>query len=404
MLVNQVTALADVRAKKFGPPMPPAVNSGQITEKIINILLVEDNFSDSILVQKELSHAFRGGGYHLQGVRTQSQALALLSDHDFDVVLLDLTLPDSSGLETLTRLQMDFPHLPVIVLTGYEDENFALEAVGNGAQDYLIKSKVTGQIIKRALQYALQRKRLELDLREARQQAEKANHAKSEFLTVMSHELRTPLNAIAGFTQVMLMNMEKNLSARDEDYLQSILGASDHLLTLVNDILELAKTDTHKIVVKNEIVNGGHLLSELQHYLFPLAQHKNLEIKFTGEQNFQIAGDYTRLLQVLLNLVSNAVKYNRDHGQVTVHAEKCGAVARIIITDTGYGIPTSRHAELFQPFNRLGAENGTVPGTGVGLAICHNLMDDMKGAIGFTSAEGKGSNFWIEMPLAEISA
>jgi len=399
MSTNHVIALAE--ARKLKPPIPLAVNSSQTMVDNMNILLVEDNFADSILIQKELSHAFRGGDYHLQGVRTQSQALALLDEREFDVVLLDLTLPDSSGLETLTRLQMDFPHMPVIVLTGYEDENFALEAVGNGAQDYLIKSKVNGQAIKRALQYALQRKRLELDLREARQQAEKANRAKSEFLTMMSHELRTPLNAISGFTQLMMMNEDKSFSERNMDYLQSVLSASDHLLTLVNDILELAKTDARKFDIKSETVDVDHLLSELQHYILPLARQKDIEVKITGEKDFSIMGDYTRLLQVLLNLASNAVKYNRDHGQIEVKVEKHDHAARITVTDTGYGIPESRHAELFQPFNRLGAENSPVQGTGVGLAICHNLIYEMNGSINFSSAEGKGSSFWIEMPLAD---
>ena len=246
---DSVTALAEVQARKFGPSIPFAVNSSSSALKTIHIILVEDNFAESMLIQKEISKAFQSSGYHLESARTQSQALQMLNDKNFDVVLLDLTLPDATGLETLMRLQMDFLHLPVIVLTGYEDEDFALEAIGNGAQDYLVKDRVSGQILKRALQYAVQRKRLELDLHEARQQAEESNREKSNFLISASQELCAPLNTISDSAQSILLDQEP-LSNKQLDGLQSIFSASDHLLSLINNILDPTKMNPQKIMIE----------------------------------------------------------------------------------------------------------------------------------------------------------
>ena len=236
------------------------------------------------------------------------------------------------------------------------------------------------------------------ELRLARDEALRANRTKSSFLSSMSHELRTPLNAIIGYSQVLLM---EDMPEDQVDSVREIEIAGQHLLSLINEILDLSRVEAGQMTLSLEDVSLETMLAECESLQKPMAERFSIAVEFKP-CSYYVKADYTRLKQVLINLISNAIKYNREQGSVAVGAHKLeDDFIRIQVADTGPGIPQEKHAGLFEPFNRLGAENSGIEGTGIGLMITTQLTEMMGGRIGFESKVGVGSTFWIDIPVAD---
>ena len=236
------------------------------------------------------------------------------------------------------------------------------------------------------------------DLKMARDAALTASKSKSEFLSSMSHELRTPLNAIIGFSQ--LLEMEE-MDPLQKDSVTEIHKAGKHLLNLINEVLDLARIEAGRMEAEMQEVVLAPVLSEVRALSEPIAARYNIELKVEDNIDHRICADYTRIKQVILNLVSNAIKYNRENGSVTVDTERVADRVRIYVRDTGKGIAPEQREGLFEPFNRLGAEGSEIEGTGIGMMVTRQLVELMEGSIDFESSVGEGSVFWVDFRLMD---
>jgi len=423
-----------------------------MTKPQIQILIVEDDLVDRMACRRALAQD-PDYEFVLSEAETGREGLQFAHKQKPDCVLLDYHLPDMNGLEFLAELRNDLGEIPVpvMMLTGADNASVAVEAMKRGAQDYLVKDvnrqylELLPAVIQRVLrerqilmekkqveaelwqhrwrleelvvkrtdelaeankhlrQDVAERKRVQAELIQAKAAAEKANLAKSEFLSRMSHELRTPLNAILGFAQLLETGSPPPTDAQVVR-LHQIIKAGWYLLELINEILDLAVIESGKLSLSREPVSLIDVILECQAMIEPQAQKHGIQINFLPFDHTWFAhADRTRVKQVLINLLSNAIKYNREQGTVEVRCTMSTPERiRISIKDSGAGLPPEKLAQLFQPFNRLGQENGVEEGTGIGLVVTKQLVELMGGTIGVKSTVGAGSEFWIELASATM--
>ncbi len=249
------------------------------------------------------------------------------------------------------------------------------------------------------------------DVIQAKEHAENASKAKSDFLSSMSHELRTPMNAIIGFGEMIKHKTVGPINEQQNEYLDYILQSGHHLLSLINDVLELSKIENGAIDINLEDISLVDAIDEAVRQVQTKAEKRNISININmGElKNNALVGviyvDPIRFRQIIINLLSNAIKYNREGGKVDILCACDNVdVIRIAISDSGEGIPEKAQDNIFQPFNRLGREAGPIEGTGIGLAITKDLIERMNGKIYFESAPGMGTTFWVEFPRSDLES
>lgn len=382
----------------------------------LKVLLIEDNLAEARLLQELLKDAGTKQ-FYLDRVQRLADGLRLLAANSgdrgngYDVILLDLTLPDSAGLESLKPLLKLAPNLPIVVLTNTNDDALAIEAVRQGAQDYLVKRHVTTDVLVRSLCYAIERKRVAENLRQAnadlemkikersRQlaEAEELQHQQSEFVSMLSHDFRNPLNTIlnsAGLLQAGDLQLSEEKKLR---LFQLIQVASKDMNRLLDEVLLVGQGDAGRLVF-----NPAPLA------LKPFFQQllEEAQISATKEHQFGLMGlerdrvvlaDRVLLRHTCSNLLSNAIKYSPQGGQIDVEVGLEGQLT-ILIRDRGMGIPADDLKALFQPFHR--ARNvADIPGTGLGLTIVKSCVKAHSGDITVTSKVGMGTTFAIALPL-----
>jgi len=308
----------------------------------------------------------------------------------------------SRGIEDiyeLTKVRKDGSRFPAAVSVT------ALRDAQNGIIGYLLigtdnTARHMVEQERKRFEHALQETNINLEI--AKSAAEKANLAKSDFLSSMSHELRTPLNAILGFAQLM-ESASPTPTASQTKSIARILHAGWYLLKLIDEILDLALIESGKMSMSREAVSLSEIMSECRSMMEPQAQQRGVHMIFPEfDAPAFVNADRTRLKQIIINLVSNAIKYNKEQGTVVVYyTVSVPGRIRFSVKDTGAGLPPEKLAQLFQPFNRLGKEAGSVAGTGIGLVVSKRLAELMGGVLGVESTVGVGSEFWCELSVAE---
>jgi len=270
--------------------------------------------------------------------------------------------------------------------TTFHDRDRKLQGVFAAARDVTERKQ---------FEHALQETNMELE--RARAVAEKANLAKSEFLSSMSHELRTPLNGVLGFAQLMASDTPPP-SPGQQRSIDQILKAGWYLLRLINEILDLAMIESGKVTMSQESLALAEIMQDCQALIEPQARKRGIAMLFPRPDRLPfVYGDRTRVKQVMINLLSNAIKYNGAGGSVEVSCASSDGRVRIGVRDTGAGLDESQLSHLFQPFNRLGQESGAEEGTGIGLVVTKQLVELMNGSIAVESAVGVGTTFWVEL-------
>jgi signal transduction histidine kinase/ActR/RegA family two-component response regulator len=353
-------------------------------------------------------------------------------------------MPKMTGYELCARLKADtkLKALPVILLTSLSDPKDVISGLQCGADSFIVKPYEDVALLTR-IQYIQANQELRKDagtqigieiffagqkhlirsdrmqmidlllssyeaavekniaFSRAKEEAERANEAKSEFLSRMSHELRTPLNSILGFAQLLELDAK---TPDEQESIGHIVRAGNHLLNLINEVLDMSRIEAGRLSITPESIKLSESINECLSLIRPLAQERGIRIQreVVPAAIGRVMGDSQRLKQVLLNLLSNAVKYNREHGLITVSvAVRPKGYVRVNVQDTGTGIAREKAGRLFVPFERLGADNSAVQGSGLGLALSKRLVELMGGTMGVDSEVGKGSAFWFELPSTE---
>lgn len=490
-------------------------------EKIIRILLIEDNSGDACLIEEQLGE-FATFSYEFKNVGTLNEALNILTEQTFDVILLDLGLPDSDGIHTFLKVYNQNPLIPIIILTGLSDETIWSYAVKNGAQDFLIKGETDGRLLLGTIKCSIERKNLteqelkaqerekkvlldslnelviflnpyleiiwanksalefmKMNLQKAvgmclksqdingpfseylqleqifltgnkksweftardgriwfvqaipvteddgtiigvletckeiterkiaekllqeKKMADVANRTKSEFLASMSHEFRTPLNSIIGFSDMLREQAYGTLNEKQMRAVGNISESGRHLLNLINNILDISKVEAGKMELNYKNFDLAAKLIVIRNLLSPIAECKNISIEIDIDRKLtSICADEDKFVQVMYNLVDNAIKFSYENSLVIIGAKQKGELVEVMVKDTGIGIKAEDQSKLFKPFSQVDSFfSKRSQGTGLGLSLVKQIVQLHGGYVWLSSNPGNGSIFAFVIPI-----
>ncbi len=376
-------------------------------------VLIADDDEDDYILTRDLLHQIGRERFRLDWTPSFETALQAIELNQHDVYLFDYHLGHSDGLALMREALARGCKAPIILLTGNDDWETDVEAMKAGAADYLVKGHLDPRLLERSIRYALERKRAQeellqyaheierknRDLAQAVQVSQEATKLKSQFLANVSHEIRTPMNGVLGMTELLL---DSELTVEQRDYAETAFRSAEALLDIIDSILDLSKIEAGKLQLEALDFSPAEVLQDVLKLVSGRARSKGLKVtaEVSDETRGQLRGDPVRLRQVLLNLVSNAIKFT-EHGEVAVKVSVAGRSEQGVqllfeVRDTGIGLTADAQARLFQPFVQAdGSITRKYGGTGLGLAICKQLIELMDGRVGVDSQPDQGSRFWF---------
>jgi signal transduction histidine kinase len=374
-------------------------------EAALQVLLVEDNAGDVRLLHEMFSKE-KADSFELTHFLRMSDAVIHLAKGGVDIVLLDMGLPDGHGLDTVRRAHAAAPGVPLIVLTGLDDESLAAEAMKEGAQDYLIKGQIENRALPRALRHAIERHRMqtEADLIRTHQM-----QFKDEFLSHVSHELRSPLTAIYQFVTILLDGLAGKLNLEQHEYLEIVLRNIRQLQSMIDDLLEVTRVQASKLTIELQCTSVSDAIAYAVDTLQGAAIAKGITLSSgIGGPLPAVNADPTRLRQILIILVDNAIKFTLSGGAVEVHArefKKDPGLLLVEVSDTGCGISPEMTERIFEHLYQItdSSEAGR-KGLGLGLHISKELVTRQGGEIWVSSEPQKGSHFFFTVPVFSLAS
>ena len=430
-----------METKQHGKTVPREM---VIEDKSLKILLVEDNPGDVLIIRELLRSSALDTS--IRHVTTLKETLMVSLEGNYDIILLDLGLPDSIGVETLKKILVFDTRSPVVVMTGLDDEDMALESLRQGAQDYIVKSRLNSDILLRGIKYAIERKKindllkesedryrklseeLEQKVKERTHDLESTNYllnqeliehhlaedalkkseaslrelnaTKDKFFNIIAHDLKNPFTSLLGSTEVLNENMKNMDTDRIRDLIQVINDSARSGYAVLQNLLVWSRSQTGLITYSPEEFNLKYTIDECIADMKGYYPRKEITLISETEGNMEIYADRNMIVSILRNLVDNAIKFTPGYGTVRIFARNHEGEVTISISDTGIGIPEKNIGELFRldkKFTRPGTNKEQ--GTGLGLKICKEFIDMQSGKIEVKSTVNKGSEFIFKIPL-----
>ena len=374
-----------------------------MSQSSTHVLLIEDNPGDADLVRLRLVES--NPAVDVNCVSRLADGLTSLEQNSPSLVLLDLNLPDSQGAETFRKILEKAPGIPVVILSGQDDQALAIKALHQGAQDYLVKGGLTSSDLDRAMRYAVERQALLRSLEMSRKQQ---LEFKNQFLSHVSHELRTPLTCIHQYVTILLDGLAGEVPPEQRDHLGTILKSVNQLNAMVRDLLQAARAESGKIVLELRCVSIGELIRLAVQMMQATAAQKGVGLELGVEAGMPfVYGDPDRILEIIINLIDNAIKFTPADGAVTVSATRVPAdpdFAYISVTDTGSGIAPEARPLIFERlYQDPNAVDNNRKGLGLGLYIAKELVTLHGGRIWAASDGASGSTFSFTMPIYSLA-
>jgi signal transduction histidine kinase len=360
----------------------------QVSIKPIRVLLIEDNEEDIIWAKRALSGAVSSEIFLSNSLES---GLAQLKEKTFDIVISDINLLDASGVEVIDKISAAAADSTLVLLTGQNEDTFALKAMQHGAQDYILKGSLEPSHFLRAIRYAIERKHLKDELRATHAMLD---HIKSDFVSTVSHELRTPLTIIREAVSLVFEGNAGELNADQSDLLKMALGSVDRLKNIINDLLDISKIEAGRVSINRSVFDIVVLFKEVVSRFTSTNEASENPVPIVLPSGvFEVCADRDRVAQVAINLVANAIKFTKV-GKIQICIVEKTGIVECSITDTGIGVSQENIPRLFEKFYQVNpSPGGKNRGTGLGLAISKQLVELNGGELWYEKPSEGGSKF-----------